>query len=468
MRKGLIISAILSSILFAGTTTVPSKGSDLKITIYNGNLAFINDKRETNIEKGHQKLVYEGVPSNVISESVIPTFTGVSTNLYSQNYMYDLISLNSMLKNSIDKEVQYYRNNYLHKEIQDLYLGTLLSMHPVMIKDNDTNKIITLTNPNQVIFNSVPSSMITKPSLVWNIDTAEKGKLDVDLKYLTTGISWKSDYVLNLNKDSLDLNGWITIKNNSGVSYDNAQITCLAGKVNRAPRIQREAIMSKSIKMKSFAASDMRVKEESFSGYHIYKIPFKEDIANKQNKQITFIENKGVKYTQYGKNINNYFDNYGKQKLVFNNIVEFKNNKENNMGIPLPAGTIRMYKKDSKGETHFIGEDRIGNIPKKETIKLKVGTMFDVVGEKRITKFKADRYLRDVETTYEIRNRGVDPVTVKIEERIPTYGRQITTETSCKGQCSFVKESAFYRTFTIKLDAGELYDFTSSFEVLFH
>jgi len=467
IKKTLLISGILSNILFANTI-IPTTGSDLKITIYNDNLSFINDKRSTNIKKGFQKLIYEGVPSRLIPESVIPTFTGVKTNLYSQNYMYDLISLNSMLKNSINKNVQYYRNNYLIKDTQNLYEGILLSTSPVMIKDKSTGKILTLNNPNQIIFNSIPSSMITKPSLVWNIKSDNIGKLNINLKYLTTGISWKSDYVLNLNNKDLDLNGWITIKNNSGVNYKNAQITCLAGKVNIA---QKNISLGRMIKYKSdmMAINTVNeVHEESFSGYHIYKIPFKENIQNKQNKQISFINKKNIKYSQYGINLNNNFGNYGKQKMIFKNIIEFKNEKNNNLGIPLPVGTVRMYKKDSKGETHFIGEDRIDNIPNKEKVKLKIGTMFDVVGTKKITKYKVDRYVRDIETSYEIRNRGEESVIVKIHERIPTYGGKITIDTNCKGQCSYVKETAFNRIFTIKLDAGEIYKFKSHFEVLTH
>lgn len=465
MNKFILSSILCSSLLLASNISIPSTGSDLKITIYNSNLAFVNDKRNVTINKGSQKLVYEGVPSKVITESVIPTFTGVNLNLFSQNYMYDLISQVSMLRNSIDKTVEYYENNSIEKQNPELFSGVLLSLNPIMIKQT-SGKIISLNSSNQVVFNSIPKNMITKPSLVWNIKTHKKGNLGIDLKYLTTGISWKSDYVLNLDKKTLDLNGWITINNQSGVSYDNAQITCLAGEVNRVSSRRPQLMMrSKGIMFDSLVEE---VKSESFSGYHIYKIPFKETIENNQKKQINFIDKKAIKFIQYGKNINNNFENYGKQKLVFKNIIKFKNEKENNLGLPLPSGKIRMYKKDSKGETHFIGEDRIGNIPKNETIKLKIGTMFDVVGEKKITKFKVDRYLREVETTYEIRNRGDEPVTVKIEERIPTYGRKIFVNTSCSDNCSFEKKTAFYREFTIKLDKEESYSFTSNFEVSFH
>ena len=470
MKKTLILSTLLSSILFASIpqATVSTKDSDLKITIYNNNLAFVNDKRSTDVILGHQNIVYEGIPKNVISESVIPTFSGIDVDLYSQNYVYNLVNLRSLIESSIDTDVEYYRNNYLNLKNPEVFDATLIASSPVIVKDHLSGKIITLTNPNQIIFAEIPEDMITKPSLVWNVETEGIGRVNIDLKYLTTGISWKSDYVLNLSEKSLDINGWITINNNSGVSYENAQITCLAGQTNRAPREVMAQMASDTIVYKSGGMKRKQVKEESFSGYHIYKIPFKETIGNKEKKQISFIDKKGVSYLQYGYGQNNYFDNYGKMKMVFNNVVEFKNDKSNNMGIPLPSGIIRMYKKDSKGETHFIGEDRIGNIPNKETVKLTIGTMFDVVGEKKITKFKADKFNRYVQTTYEVRNRGKEPTTVKIEERIPTYGRKIKIGSSCDNQCSFEKETAFNRIFTIKLKAEEVYKFTSEFNVSYH
>jgi len=457
----LLYSTLILTTLGMANTTVPSTGSDLKITIYNNNKAFINDTREVEVTAGKQKLIYEGVPSLVITQSVVPTFLGMKSNLYSQNYIYDLVSLQSMLEKSINKEVAFYSNE---KE-PTLSKGILLSASPnAMIKENGSGKIYTLNSATQVIFSKVPENMITKPSLVWNMEAEKEGTLGIDLKYLTTGITWSSDYVLNLTKESLDLTGWITVRNNSGVSYENAKITCLAGDVNSVP--QRNNYRQKSVMYESAPMVAMdAVAEESFSGYHIYKIPFRETIANKEQKQISFIDKKSVKYHQYGKNMNSYFENYGEQKLQFTNTIEFENKKENNMGISLPTGVVRMYQKDSKSETHFIGESRVGNIPEDENVTLTVGTLFDAVGEKKITKFIAKKHHRNVETTYNVRNQGKEPLELKIEERVPVYGNDITLKTSCKENCSVKKINAFVREFTIKLKAKEKYSFTSEFEV---
>lgn len=460
----LLYTTLLLATLLSANTVVPTKGSDLKITIYNSNLAFINDTRSINVYQGKQKLIYEGVPSSVITQSVIPTFSGMKTTLYSQNYIYDLISLHSMLVKSINKKIAYFSNG----ENPTLKKGVLLCASPyVMVRDNDSDKIFTLNSATQVVFPKVPSNMITTPSLVWNLETEKSGKLNIDLKYLTQGISWTSDYVLNLTKNNLDLRGWITVTNNSGVTYNNAQITCLAGDVNRVRKTKNfntPVVLKRQMRIMEDAP---RVSEESFSGYHIYKIPFRETIGNKQQKQISFIDKKEIKYHHYGICTNSYFENYGKQKLIFINKIEFKNTKKNHMGIALPSGNVRMYQKDSKLQTHFIGESHIHNIPEDEKITLSVGTLFDVTGEKTIIKFVSKKDYKNVITRYNVRNQGKESVELRIEEHIPVYGEHIKLKSTCNRQCSLSNKSAFVHTFTIKLSPKEKYSFTSEFEITY-
>ncbi len=459
--KPIAILPLLVSALIADTV-VPQTTSDLAITIYNDNRAFVHDIREANVTAGAQRLIYEGVAGSVITASVVPGFSGISTQLYSQNYIYDLISLKSMLTKSIGQSVDFYTNG----RNPTLSHGTLLAAAPVvMVRQKGTGKILALDKPTQVIFHAVPKNMITRPSLVWNIRTAKAGKLGIDLKYLTTGISWKSDYVLNLGKESLDLVGWITVNNRSGVTYPHAQITCLAGDVHTARPTEDKAIRYR--KAMAMPAPAPEVQEEAFSGYHIYKIPFRETIANNQQKQIRFTDKTDVRFTRYGKFTSRYFQKNGKEKLHFANIVELANTQDNHLGIPLPAGVVRMYQKDSTGESHFIGSSRIANTPEGEKVTLTVGTLFDVVGEKTITKFTARKGYRNVESTYTLRNQGDTAQTLKIEERIPTYGENIRLKTSCSGICSVRKVTAFVREFTIKLKAKSSYKFTTEFEVYY-
>jgi hypothetical protein len=461
--KKIIILTLLNSLAFA-SVNIPQNATDLKITIYNNDRAFVNERRTVEVEKGKQKLVYEGVPSSVITQSVIPTFTNINTTLYSQNFVYDLISLNSMLQNSIDKEVNYYKNHHAKNDKRILQKGRLLAINPILIKNNN-GQIISLNNSNQIVFSKVPKNMITKPSLVWNTDVNNSGKLDIDLKYLTKGISWKSDFVLNLSDASFDLNGWITINNNSGTSYKNADISVIAGDVNKVKEVIKYERMYKTNMMADSISSSPRVKQEAFSGYHLYKIPFKENINNKEQKQITFLENKDVKYKQYGVANNTNFGNYGTQKLQFISTIEFKNSKENKMGIPLPSGIVRMYKKSSSGQTHFIGEEKLKNTAKNEIVKLKIGKLFDVVGDKKIIKYKNSKNYQTTTTQYKIRNQGEKVTEIRIKESIPRYGNNIKLESSCNYNCRVVKKDAFHREFIIKVKPNEEFVFTSTFEI---
>ncbi len=457
MKKALLTIGMVLSLAEA-SVTIPHKAKEIAVTVYNNNLAFVHEKREVRVKKGLQTLVCEGVASQVITPSVVPQFSGADVRLYSQNFRYNLITLDSLLKNSIGRKVSFYTNG----EKPKLEKGTLLSSAPVVVKSAHDGKIYALEAPTQVIFPGIPPAMITRPSLVWRAEIAADAKLGIDLKYLSRGIKWKSDYVLDLKEKTLDLHGWITIENNSGATYENAQIRCIAGELHEA----RAPVQYRNLKTMAMPAP-AAVHEESFSGYHLYKIPFRETLRDKEQKQILFIDKKGIGYRQYGKAVNSYFENYGVRKLSFANIVTFDNTKANHAGIPLPAGVVRMYQKDSAGETHYIGEDRLSNTPEGERVKLTVGTLFDVTGEKRVTRFVSDKYHREVETAYEIRNLGKKPIDVKIEERIPSYGTKITLHSSCKKGCKEVKKSAFVREFTIHLPAKGRYDFTTSFEVVY-
>ncbi len=460
MRTWMIL-AMLSGLLTAGTVIPPQK-TDLSLTIYGNDRAFVHERREAQIPAGRQKLIYQNVPRSLIAASVVPEFDGVPVTLYSQNYVYDLISLPSMLNKSIGRTVAFYTNGRNPIRLE----GTLLAADPtVMVREKAGGKIYALEKPTQVLFPKIPPTMITRPSLVWNIEAADAGKLQIDLKYLSRGLSWKSDYVLNLHprKKKLDLTGWITVKNDSGVRYPNARITCLAGTVHLA----RENEENFGVTRKMRAMYTPSVKEQSFAGYHIYKIPFRETIADKEQKQIRFLYRDNVAYERYGKAVIASFPREGETKLRFVNTLRFADTKKNDLGLPLPAGTIRMYGADSNGSTHFIGESRIGNIPVDENVTLKIGLLFDATGEKRILKYVARNGYRNVVSRYTLHNRGNKALTLKVEEHIPTYGGTIHLRSTCAAPvCTIRKLTAFLREFTVHLAPGKSYSFDSEFEII--
>jgi len=458
MNRSSLLSLLAASTLCFAQSTVPQSRGDLELTIYNDNRIFVHERREAKVNAGKQRLVFEGVAGSVISASVIPTFSGIETRLYSQNYSYDLISLPSLLRHSVGKEVSFLGNGKEPARME----GTLLAYKPsVMVREKNSGEILTLEKPSQLIFREIPPGMHPRPSLIWEVECAQAGTLGIDLKYLATGVSWKSDYVLNLAEDTFELTGWITVNNRSGVSYPNAKITCLAGEVHK---VQAPKVRSFTKALARMEAAP-QVQEESFSGYHIYKIPFRQTLANNEQKQIRFLYKSGVKYRSYGKARIDSFPRAGVQKLRFVNTVAFRNSKEEGLGLPLPAGTVRMYRQDSGGATRFIGESRLGNIPADENVTLQVGVLFDAVGEKKIVKYVSREGYRNVETLYTLHNRGTTPLTLKIEERIPVHGDRITLRSDCTGPCRVRKLSAFVREFTVTLPPKESYRFHSEFEV---
>ncbi|ADV46880.1 DUF4139 domain-containing protein [Nitratifractor salsuginis] len=460
MKAFIPIFTLTLGTLMAASTVIPPSDSNLSLTIYTNDRAFIHEKRQVSVPAGDQRLVYQNVPNTVIPSSVIPEFSGIPVTLYSQNYVYDLISLTSMLQKSIGQKVLYRPD----PKSRDLKEGLLLSAAPsVMIRTESKGRIVTLKDPSQVVFPTIPPTMITRPSLVWHIQTPKAGPLDVDLKYLSRGLSWRSDYVLNLHpkKHTFDLVGWITVDNRTGVSYPHAKIYCLAGEVHT----EEKRPMPRAI-YKTMAMAAPNVKEESFAGYHLYTIPFRETIRAKEKKQIRFLEKAGITYRQFARAKVHSFQRSGELRLSFLNTLTFRNSASNGLGLPLPRGIVRMYSPDASGTFRFIGESRLGNTPADERVNLSIGTLFDVTGTKKTLKYIARDNYRNVVSQYTLHNRGDVPRVLKIEEQIPTYGGTIRLKSSCSGPCSVRKLTAFVREFTVRLKPKESYKFTSEFEVI--
>jgi hypothetical protein len=271
-----------------------------------------------------------------------------------------------------------------------------------------------------------PRILIAKPTLVWLLDNSLPSTQKIEASYLTNNINWRSDYVVTMNAkdDRADLSGWVTIDNHSGASYKNAKLKLVAGDVNRVKeKMEYEGNRLAVAAAKKEAAPQF--KEASFFEYHIYTLERSATVKDNQTKQISLVNavNIPVKKEYVYSGANYYFTNrYGgtiaNQKVDV--IVELQNNKENNLGIPLPKGIIRVYKHDNEGSLQFVGEDSIDHTPKDEKVRIKLGEAFDVVGGRKQTdwqKIANDTY----EAAFEIslRNHKNEDVVVKVVEPIP-------------------------------------------------
>ena len=273
----------------------------------------------------------------------------------------------------------------------------------------------------------MPQDLISKPTLVWLVENDLDRPQEVEASYLTNGINWRADYVATLNEkdDRADLAGWVTIDNKSGTAYRDAKIKLVAGDVNRVK--EERQYQGKMMALAEAAARPAapQFKEESFFEYHIYTLQRPSTIKDNQTKQISLVtaDNIPVKkelvyqgapyyyYSRYGDAMTN-------QKVGV--YVQIRNRKEDNLGIPLPKGTVRVYKRDGEGSLQFIGEDSIDHTPKDEKIRIKLGDAFDVVGTRKQTDWKKIAY-DTYEAAFEIslRNHKKEDVTVKVIEPVP-------------------------------------------------
>ncbi len=464
-----MINASLLSLLFSTSLWITNTVADTTIenlaiaqtpktvmlTVYNNNLAMIHETRTATINKaGKVKLMYPGIPSSIDTSSVIASFEQ-EAKLFSQNYSFDIISYESLLNHHIGKRVLYTEKD----DSVEIKEGILLSTSPLLIQEKNYGAIYI---PNQLFFPNIPKDMAVKPSLFWNIQTDAK-KLDIDLKYLTRDMSWKSDYTLNIIDDTkLNLNAWITITNNSGATYTDADITVLAGEVKQASSIPK----TQSYARKRLRSAPENIKNESFSGYHIYKIPFKETIKNREKKQISFIQKEDISYDRYAINSQAFsFSNFGKRELSFDQTIEFINSQKNNLGIPLPKGTIRVYQEDKSKISRFIGSENISNIPQDEKVKIVIGKHFDIVATEKIIDFKETKREKHISYKVSINNRSNKDAIIKLKRNVPKNRGKIIIKDSCKTECNKENLTAFSTLYTVNIKAKESYDLNITYDI---
>lgn len=420
------------------------------ITVYNVNLGLVKDRREIKLPKGTSDLRFMDIASKIIptSVSIKSLVDPESLRILEQNYEYDLLNPQKLLDKYVGKEVKLYQKNP-YTEREEILTATLLSNNggPIF-KIGDE---ITFGHPGRIIFPGVPENLISKPTLVWLLENSLSSAQKVEASYLTDGINWRADYVLTLNDkdDMADLSGWVTIDNKSGATYKNAKMKLVAGDVNRVrDESEYKDKMLRFAKAEAMPAAP-QFKEEEFFEYHIYTLQRTSTIRENQTKQISLVTAgdvpvrkelifQGAKYYYY----NQYGEAMSNRKIgVF---VQIENRKENNLGMPLPKGVVRVYKNDTGGSLQFVGEDSIDHTPKDEKIRVKLGDAFDVVGGRKQTDWKKIAY-DTYEAAFEIslRNHKKEDVTVKVVEPIPGDWKMLVNSHD------FIKTEAFTAEFNI-------------------
>lgn len=427
----LAISAVLP--VFAADGELTSNLADqreLAVTIYNENLALVKDARRIKLERGDQRLAWRDVSARIRPETALLRNLSHADGfwLIEQNFDFDLLTPQKLLDKYVGQEVR------------------VIKTHPTSgVESMETAKVLAANNgtvlqfpdrietgvPGRLAFKDVPATLRDRPTLVISLHSPAADAQNLELSYLTGGLAWKADYIAELSAkdDKIDLNGWVTLTNTSGTRYQNARLQLVAGDVNRVREENAFAQAPRQLLQAPAPAPAPKMAEESLFEYHLYTLDRPTTLADQQTKQVALMTAGGVPVTKEFvlRGADYYYRSaYGDigQKMKVGVFVEFDNSGAN-LGIPLPKGVVRVYKKDGAGNAQFVGEDRIDHTPKNEKVRLKLGEAFDVTADKKQTDFQKlggfgkYNYIFESAFRIELKNAKDEAATVKILEPVP-------------------------------------------------
>ena len=466
-----MITAITAAIAFASTAP--------ELTVYNQGFALVKEQRSFHLKNGRQTISVEDVAATIDATSVGFKCLDAANpfQVLEQNYEYDLINPTAILNKSVGKRVRFIRTFGNQRDVLE---GTLISAPTQVVSANGGsqqtyNGMVIRTDDGRIVLDptgevevkEVPDGLISRPTLIWDVFAPSAGDYPVGLSYIANGFSWNADYVLTLNgAGAADLQGWVTVNNNSGTRFENAKLKLLAGDVNMAaPKAAAPVMLAMARAGKAMEDTGMR--EETLFEYHLYTLQRPTTLSNNSTKQVSLLEGNDIPVRKrlivdslQGSNA--YYPNEG--EIGTGNItpqvrVEFKNDKASSLGMPMPKGRIRVFQRDSTGSVQMLGEDNINHTPKDEKISLVVGRSFDIRASRKRTNFSrlSDRSTSET-FEVELRNRKDVGDTVEVIER--HWGDWKVTKTSSE----FKKEDSNTMVYTVPLKAGEVKEVTYTVE----
>ena len=440
IRKRLLDLFITLATLVFVATPVLAKNKEIRstlddqysvaVTIYNENLALVKDQRKISLDQGLNYLAFRDVSGRIRPETALlrSLNNAGSLSLIEQNFDYDLLTPTKLLEKYVNRQVGIIKTHPRTGKETRIEATVLSVNNGVVLKIGDR---IETGVPGRIVFDKVPANLRDRPTLVMKLNNEASQTQDVELSYLTGGLSWKADYVAELSADDsqINLTGWVTLKNTSGTTYKNAKLQLVAGDVNQAAEEEYPRALASRMALRKNAGA-AKMKQQSLFEYHLYSLENPTTIANNQTKQVSMLSVSSVpvekEFLLKGRDYY-YRSSYGDlgQKLKVGVFMKLQNKESNGLGMPLPKGVVRVYKKDQSGNAQFIGEDRIDHTPKNETAKLKLGNAFDITARKKQTKFrkhKADgKYHYAYESSFELvlKNAKSEAVTVRVQEPVP-------------------------------------------------
>jgi hypothetical protein len=411
----LVTAAILGT---AQAAEVPLDSQKLSLTIYNADLALIQDSRSIDLQSGRTRLEFKDVSASIRPETVVLSSPGVT--IVEQNFDFDLLTPAKLMEKAVGQQVQIVRINPGNGE-QITETATVLSVNDgVVLKIGDRIEVLRADSvPTRVIFPKVPENLRARPTLSVNVQSSRAGRRDATLSYLSGGLSWKADYVALFDEKAgkVDMQGWVTLTNQSGTTYSNAQTQLVAGNLNLVNAQQpdwREMQRRQTMTMRAGGTEDGT--KPALADYYLYPLAEKTTIAENQTKQVGFVDATGVTASKAYQYRADWFNSLPEPAHA-DVVVQFANSERTGLGSQLPAGIVRVYMRDVAGKPTFVGEDQIEHTPQGSELSIKTGEAFDVtiqptvVKQERVTLFRS-RYTME----YLIRSARKDGVSVEIKQ----------------------------------------------------
>ena len=416
-----------------------SFAADPALTIYNGGYAVVRETLPIDLKAGVNQVSFAGVTAQVEADSVIlRDIKGIAEfQILEQSYRNDPVSQAMLLSLFEGKTLEFVRLEtnkpdrvVTGKVVRSGFVPGGRYVEPIIEVDGK----LQFSLPGSPLFPSLGNDNVLKPTLNWKLNSASSGKIDAEVAYLSNGFTWEASYnlVATDKSDLLDVVGWVTMNNQSGMTFTEAKIKLMAGDVNRAqpeyPRVARAMAMNALT-----ISADKVVTEKSFDEFHLYTLGNPATLRDKETKQVEFVRASGVKaerlYVFDGADQNREgSDSPGKVQVY----REFKNSEVNKLGMALPKGKVRFYTQDGDRQLEFVGENRIDHTPKDEVIRVLTGNSFDLVGEHRMTNNTEDGANRLATQSFEIkvRNRKKEPVEIHVVEHAARGGNWTLTAQS--------------------------------------
>jgi hypothetical protein len=450
VSRGSAPGAAAASALGQGSTTLDDQ-VELAVTVYNSGIALVRDVRNVQLAPGSFDLQFMDIAATVNPATVhFRSLTEPSRlAVMEQNYEYDLLEPEKLLRKYVGRDVTLVRTRTENgTSRQEEVKAHLLSYNngPVW---RIGGEIVTGLHADHIRFPELPDNLYTHPTLIWTLENTGAARHRVEASYLAGKMAWNADYVLTVGRDdkAADLDGWVTLTNGSGTAFRGAKLQLVAGDLNRVRQEIQEVSRDMARRMEVAAAAPMA--QEAFSDYHLYTLARKTTINNNETKQVSMLSGTGVpvgkRYVVDGQAF--YYRNQSHPGAPLKDMVQvyyqFRNEQKAGLGMPMPAGVVRVYQADSKGGVQFVGEDRIAHTPKDETLKLKIGNAFDVVCERNQIGFEkiSDR-VYELEYEITLRNHKASPVAVEVNEPIGGTWRMLRSSHEWKKSAAWAAHFA--------------------------